>query len=580
MNKKNSPTRQVNRESGAALVMVLMITLLLSIAGIGVLLGASMNTANVTDAAAEQQAYYAAQSGIQSALNVLRRNTTPSPLLDSGKPATHSDNKIDYAKAIKLNTSNAPDDPSTTARLSRWLNYNYTPPGQSSPDRVGIGAETYNPYTGSAFSITVQDPDNPNKIIALTTSANIGGSGSSKNFLGMGMATIKYNSVTTGNIDVSTSEIGISLGSFTISSVGFGATIPDTPFEITVKMTAPLVATIKLRGTIKGGTINSNSVGDVRIVFDSPVSSLLGSIITLPAGTIVPNAPNINGGVTNLSVTITLSQPRRLLIRSTGYGPRGAQKVVEAIVQRNNFDGLIPATVTLVGSTVGSIFKSSSSSSQEVTYSGSDILSSAKIPPIGVIDSGGSGGGLFSGLLGNLTGALCTGCTISGTPADVSADETPDFLKSASDLDSKINELKELAQSSGRYFASGEAPPNYGNNADGTGITFIDGDATLSGAGGGILVVTGKLNLDSAFNFNGTIFVTGADGVSRTGSGTGALQGNLVVAPYKTGDLAAGFLPPKYDITGGAVSNIVYSASNLLFGSDNYNTIVVGVVEK
>ncbi|MBX7171305.1 MAG: pilus assembly PilX N-terminal domain-containing protein [Pyrinomonadaceae bacterium] len=572
--------RNYEQQKGAALVMVLMIILLLSIAGIGLLLSSSMNTANVTDAIAEQQAYYAAQSGIQSAINVLRRNSTPNPLIDASKPATDSSNKIDYAKAVKLNTSNSPDDPSSTARLSRWLNYNYTPPGAEYPDRVTLGSENYHPFTGSAFSVKVEDPDNPTKIIALTTSASIGGGGDSKTYLGLGTATIKYNSVTTGNLDVSTREAGISLGSFTISTLGVGATILDTPFEITVKMTAPLTATIKLRGMIKGGTISSTSVGNVKIVFDSPLSSLLGSIITLPTATIIPNAPNVNGGVTNLDVTVTLSQPRRLVILATGYGPRGARKVIEAIVQRDNFDGLIPATVTLVGSTTGSIFKSSNSSSQWVTYSGSDVLSNAKIPPIGVIDSGGSGGSLLSGVLGNLTGAVCTGCVINGNPAEISADETPEFLKSTTDLDSKINELRELAKESGRYYSGGTTPPNFGNNADGTGITFIDGDGTLSGAGGGILVATGKLTLDSSFNFNGTIFVTGEGGVNRVGSGTGVIQGNMIIAPYKTNNLVAGFLPPKYDITGGTVSNIAYSASNLLFGSDNYNTVVVGIVEK
>lgn len=59
------------KEKGAALVMVLMLALLLLIASAGLLLEVSMNTANVTDAIAEQQAYNAAESGIQSALNVL-----------------------------------------------------------------------------------------------------------------------------------------------------------------------------------------------------------------------------------------------------------------------------------------------------------------------------------------------------------------------------------------------------------------------------------------------------------------------------------------------------------------------------
>ena len=279
-----------------------------------------------------------------------------------------------------------------------------------------------------------------------------------------------------------------------------------------------------------------------------------------------------------MSVRITLSQPRRLVIRSVGYGPRGARKVFEAIVKRDNFDGLLPATVNLVGNITGSLFKSSTISSQEVVYSGSEASSLAKIPPIGTINSG--SGGLLTDLLGSLTGALCVNCAINGRPADVESDETPSFLKSPLDLNNYINEQRELAKASGRYFSGGVLPDGFGDNALGTGLTFVDGNTKLSGSGGGLLIVTGKLTFDSAFDFNGIILVTGPDGVLRSGGGTGNLQGNLIVAPYNISNLTAGFLPPKYDITGGAASKILYSATNLLFGSNNYNTVLVSVGEK
>jgi hypothetical protein len=565
-------------ERGAALVMVMLISFLLLVVVAGLLLEAAMNTANVTDAIAEQQAYDAAESGVQSAISVLRGNTVPNPLIDPSKPASHQNNKIDFAKAIKLSTSNNPGDLSTEARLSRWVTYNYTPSGVANPDRVSVGSGTYAPSNGLAYSVSVRDPDNPLKIIALTTTGSIGGGGSSKTFgvPFVNAATITYNSVTTGNVDVSTSSAGINLGSFTITKSGAFASsdlaISDTPFEITVKMTAPLVATVILRGTIKGGNIKTTSVGNVKLEFDSPISNLLGSIITVPTS-ITPNAPNVNGGKTDLSVTITLSQPKRLVIRSVGYGPRGARKILEAIVQRDVFDGLIPATITLVGNTVGSIFKTGTTSLQQATYSGADVLSAGKIPPIGT--TGGSGG-LLSTVLSSLS---CLGCNVDGNPADVTP-ELPSWLKSTAEMDKNVTDLKSFAQSSGRYFTGGATPPDFGDNANGTGVTFIDGDANLTGAGGGILVVTGKLNLDSTFDFNGTIIVTGAQGVRRVGNGFGNLQGNLVVAPYDASNLAAGFSSPKYDISGGAVSNIIYKTSGLLFGSNRINTVLVGVAEK
>ena len=116
-------TQAANRagEKGAALVTALMMSALLLTGCIALLAGASLNTANVTDAVAEQQAYNAAESGIQTAINVLRRNTVPSVLIDNTKPATHQNNKIDYARAVDTETSNLPTDPSSDARLSRWM---------------------------------------------------------------------------------------------------------------------------------------------------------------------------------------------------------------------------------------------------------------------------------------------------------------------------------------------------------------------------------------------------------------------------------------------------------------------------
>ena len=107
-----------------------------------------MNTANVTDATADQQAYNAAESGIQSAIHVLRGNVAPSTA-----PTTE---KINFIKALTLGTSNLPNDTGagSVPRLSRWIDYNYTPTGAAKPDRATIGVTAANPYTpqnGYAF---------------------------------------------------------------------------------------------------------------------------------------------------------------------------------------------------------------------------------------------------------------------------------------------------------------------------------------------------------------------------------------------------------------------------------------------
>lgn len=574
MKKQEVKENRRKNEKGAAMVMVLMIALLLLVATSGVLLQASMLTANVTDINAEQQAYNAAESGIQTALNVLRGNTEPSPLLDNTKPASHPNNKISFAKAIRLEDSNAPADTSVSPRLSRWISYDYTPGGMTNPERSTIGTGTYTPLTGNAFSVEIIDPDNPLKLISLEITGKIDGGSNSKTWgTILSSATITYNSKTHAGVNVSAREIGIDLGNFTISTTGMGALIPsDTRFEIKVKMTAPYKATTIIRGTIKAGSIGPNSINNVKFNFDSPVHLIMGSVVTLPLS-ITPNPPSTNGGRTDINVTITLAEPIRLVVRSTGYGPRGARKTLEAMVKKDPFNGgLIPATLTMVGNTVGSVFNPGTLS--PITFSGQDAGNGRLISPIGTTSN--------SGLLSILSTVLCGGtCNLNlvGNPANVS-EELPDWLKTPAKLNTTLKDLKEMAEASNSYYTSGQTPLNFGNNAEGKGITYVDGDVVFSGAGGGILVTTGKLILKDDFNFNGIIIVTGSDGVVRQGSGIGAVQGNIVVAPILQSNLSAGFLSPKFDTSGGGLSTLNFNANLDLSGLSTGHISVLGIAEK
>ena len=102
-------TKNRENEKGAAMVMALLVSFLLLIASAGLILESSMNTANVTDAVAEQQAYHAAESGIQSAVHILRcqKNDNPvcadvraNPLILTSASPTASPNQITYTKAV------------------------------------------------------------------------------------------------------------------------------------------------------------------------------------------------------------------------------------------------------------------------------------------------------------------------------------------------------------------------------------------------------------------------------------------------------------------------------------------------
>ena len=151
---KESPLKQ---ERGAALITVLLISTLLVITGGALVLVTGLSTRTAIDATAEMQAYYAAESGIQDTLNVLRGNVNPVPTMPGNS-------KIDFLKAITPNQSNRPGDDTGVRHLSGWLNYNVNN-ALGSPDRVALTAN-YTPLNGLAYSVEVSDPD------AATTPAN------------------------------------------------------------------------------------------------------------------------------------------------------------------------------------------------------------------------------------------------------------------------------------------------------------------------------------------------------------------------------------------------------------------------
>ena len=582
MEEIKTPTlKNRENEKGAAMVMVLLISFLLLIASAGILLEATMNTANISDATADQQAYNAAESGIQSALNVLRGNVKPSPLLDAAKPNTDSANLIDFRKALKNSTSNLSSDAaSEPARLSRWgMTY--------APDRVKIGDTT----KGYAYKISLTDPDNTNSSLTYTTvspSSGIYDAASATYSLsrtfGSGTSSVKitYNPVSTTVLNVSSGAGTADLGNFQVELGGASGTIPnDVRFQIVLTATSPYEGNRALYGVIKAGTFFSNAVSTVKYDFYSPAYELLGSVITLAAKTTVPGPVSANGGKTSFSGSMTQIEPRRILISSTGFGPRGARKQLEAIVKKDYFDGLTaPAALTMIGSSNG--FSFSPGNSDKVTYSGDDIESTINIPSIGVTNTT------------NLTSVINNPpkTALNPPPTDVSI-EVPDWLSSPAKLDATIRQLYDIAVKSNRVFgANGLTPPDLGDVVKGQGITFIDGDSDFSGAGGGILVCTGKLTLNGGVDFKGLIIITGEGGFERTGGGSGTLQGNTVIAPYAKSRIlgrttadqnsiaTAPFLGPKYKISGGGSSELVYNSSSVDNGLKGVNNIVLGIAEK
>jgi hypothetical protein len=142
-------TRQTKRisdrhgEKGAALIIsILIATLLLAVAGT-VIITTGMSVTTSIEGTAELQAYYAAESGLEDALNIIRGHVAP-----HGIPST---TRMNFRNAVDPVTSNIPDDPSTTvARLTAWLDYD------TDDWRVTPTGGNY------SYSVVVIDPDDPN----------------------------------------------------------------------------------------------------------------------------------------------------------------------------------------------------------------------------------------------------------------------------------------------------------------------------------------------------------------------------------------------------------------------------------
>jgi hypothetical protein len=632
--------RDRNDEKGAALIMALLVSFLMFALSAALILATSVNGWNFTDATAEQQAYNAAENGIQSVVDVLRYKCTaaisgathdgcrikPSPLYVTAVNGQtvyedHKLNKVSFARAVGLNTSNKSADASAVARLSRVVNYS----GTAATDPLLI---LNNPANYSAFNLSITDPDNTGNIVGFVTSGrfydhDLGNSSQITFGSGANMTRITYVPKVPTSLTIPSGTVSpTDFGNFkvTLGSSGGAAVTREIEFEINIYVTIPSYASRTIRGHIE---TEATAPYIPKIVFNSQTYDLRGSDVTLdfnssltgytPWANAAAFSPSplgyearlsgVANGLSNNIVQGTMSppEPARIRIQSTGFGPRGAKKTLEAIILNNYFNGLgAPATVTMVGPPTASngVFTFNPGNSNAMIYSGRDIAAGSTdiVPPIGVtypadcsvdpcndpnLDT-------VLDVFGNRIDR------VTGDPANVEQ-ETPPWLATPRALDTAVKTLYntalysyDSANPTGRVFTNTQ-PTTWGDNATGTGITFCDGDCELGPvSGGGILVVTGKLTLRGNFSWHGLIIVTGSEGIERAGGGHGTIEGNIVVAPYLNSAIAgnidpltgAGFLAPKWDTNGGGTSDILYNSDNQNSGLGAISNNVLGVVEK
>jgi hypothetical protein len=530
------------KQKGAALVTVILVSLLLGTACIAMLTAVGASSRNNTDVLAESKAYYAAESGLQATINVLRNDPA---MVDYSVPlAQQAAGTFPVTGPVTIN-----GDTSYSIHIS-------------DPDN----ARTSTQYTSAGFfSTTATGPWETTKYFPNSTDPNR----TELTFLPPTGAPVTFNHPDTAPFP--------ELGRFQITRFGTGGAMTTVLFKINYQMLRPTMGIRSIRGSIviAGGSpyvrfspfTYSLSGGSINLCSDSSCAVSGVAFADIPLA-------STGNGTTSVYAKIAPLAPNRLLVEATGIGPNGAKKKLEAILQRNFFGNAGPGSpITLPGPNAN--FQPGTSAQVEIN--------GGTAPSVGVCDTTS---------LNTVTTAHTNG-TMSPPPA-ITCDENPSWLSGPIALDAVIRQLRQAAQNSGRYFSNGgpTAAQGWGNFTAGTGLTFCEGSCTLGGntEGGGILVVTGTLFTSGNPKFKGLVLAVGPNvsstnpgGIQRNGGGNEVFIGNLVIAPYDPNNLTANFtMSPQYIQNGGPgdTINSDYDANDTFNGTGAITDFMLGIAEK
>jgi hypothetical protein len=553
--KHSGSNGDVRGERGAALVTVLFISLLVLTLASALILTTGMSATNAISATDEVQAYYAAEAGMQAALNVLRGNVAPT-----------------------INFKNAAAD----SKLSQWLIKNY--PTSTTPDRITL-SPNYSYSKGMAYAITeIKDPENSTKVIYSTAGAfNANSLSTSASTLSLGSG-VSITFTPQSSTDITTSGVNPAFGTFSFSGVKSNTNLTitaGTTFTLQITETAPLAAgstspiSVSIKGTLAGTLTSSTST--VTLAFHNPSAEIpnVGTLFTVPTSVTIPVS-----GTFAITTIVTTPEPRRLIVKVQGYGPHGAVKNMQAMVSSFAMNYDPPATFVIRGhddSTTGATV--SIGSSAQYVYNGNDNSGGQPLPAFLVTNN--PDFTTLSNLKSNNSLPLSgdtTGLIPVLKPLTLPTDlpQLPPWLQTTSDPVSGarafVQQLREASQqqfyncsssqdvSCDRYFDTrngGSAPSGFGAElgAPPNGLfTFVDGDATLPNEGGkGLLVVTGTLNMSGSKTFDGLVLVLGDGVINRSGGGSDTNFGAFVLARFLS---SGGFLNPTFVSSGSGSSGV------------------------
>jgi hypothetical protein len=284
----------------------------------------------------------------------------------------------------------------------------------------------------------------------------------------------------------------------------------------------------------------------------------------------------------------------RMLVDVTGFGPKGAVKQLEMMVKRVFFDyDTTPAVVVMRGpsSSTSSITLKIGSTKDNI-FTGKDLFagSTTTIDGFGFTSSADFTAG------DNYIQSINHGKIILN-PDDLLLDNTtlPDWLQSGTNADGTksadrtralLVDLETIAVNSGRYFTTTNQPATYGSDSV-PAFTFVDGTFNLPAGkhGGGLLVVTGTLNMQKDATWDGLILCLGSDPAGNpakftiTGNGNGYVKGALVIAPFVPSNIGDDYLGPVFDTSGGNDPLFQYDSGEVRDAIYTLGARVVGIHE-
>ena len=408
--------------------------------------------------------------------------------------------------------------------------------------------------------------------------------------------------LTTSSTGVNTFDASAETQAYYAAEAGIQATLnvlrghvlPSPLFVANPAGTVAVENRIDFRKALTPAT--SNVAADTTVGTLPKLSRWLPYNYTPPAGTYAERVGlsqgynPINGigyrvSLTDPDNTPTTRPPKRLVVESTGFGPRGAEKKLFLMVTANGLDITIPAPLVIRGhDDLATNIHVTLGDSNAKTYSGVDVATTEPTKPSIAINAHDvtTIQGAYASKEDTVVDPKFAVLDLPNDPHPTGI-KPPWFLRTANDARAFVAQSELFANS---CVAPGSPCVRRGvvlSSLSGTAgtvavpqFTVVKGDCVLTG-GAGLLIVTGNLTLSGNPSFSGLILVLGQGWVHKQGGGNGDTMGAMMIAKF---DATGNFLEPTYLVNGGGSSKHQYDSRATLNAMVMSGPSVLGIAER